>query len=146
MTTSLRDGMLTPEVLALLIDNAPKCIAATSAIHGYGLFAREVIRQFEVIVDFSDADIFLEISQESLEDWRLLGGKFTPLSADTCLISKYLTKYALLNHSRNPNAKTDFTRRVVCASADIEVGEEVTVDYRLEIMPSRVSKAFGRWM
>ena len=146
MRETSEDGMLAQDQLRRLIDNAPKCGAGRSPHHGYGLFAREKIGAREVVVDFSDRGLFREVAVGALEEWRLRGGKFTALTAETCLISDRQTKYALLNHSRTPNAAIDAVRRVVFALRDIFPGEEVTVDYRLEPMPARTRPFFVSWL
>jgi SET domain-containing protein len=115
-----------------LIDNAPKCRPGKSQIHGYGLIASEPMVAGEIIIDFSDPEIYVEKTFAELEPWRLAGGKYTGLSEERCLISLGFTKYSLLNHSRQPNAMTDFQARRVVAIADILPGDEITVDYRLE--------------
>ena len=125
-------GYLDPAELEHLIDNAPKCHAGKSACHGYGLIASVPISMGEAIIDFSDPEIYKERLFSELEPWRLQGGKYTGLSEEKCLISEEFTKYSLLNHSRQANAVWDLENRWVVAARNIEPGEEVTVDYRLE--------------
>jgi uncharacterized protein len=125
-------GALSEADLADLIDNAPKCQPGKSAVNGYGLIAAEPVASGEIIIDFSDPAVYRETTFDALEYWRLEGGKYTGLSEERCLISDQMTKYSLLNHSRNPNAITDFKGQKVVALRDIEAGEEVTVDYRRE--------------
>lgn len=125
-------GDLPPSKLKQLIDNAPKCRPGKSQIHGYGLIAFEVIKEGEIVIDFSDPNLYTEKSFSDLEPWRLEGGKYTGISEEKCLVSEAFTKYSLLNHSRQPNAVSDFKARHVVAARDILPGEEITVDYRLE--------------
>jgi SET domain-containing protein len=125
-------GALSEADLADLVDNAPKCQPGKSMVDGYGLIASEPIASGETIIDFSDPAIYRETTFDALEDWRLEGGKYTGLSEERCVISDRMTKYSLLNHSRNPNAISDFEGRKVVALRDIQAGEEVTVDYRRE--------------
>jgi SET domain-containing protein len=146
MTDRLHDGMLTDADLPLLVDNAPKCAAGRSALHGYGLFAREPIEEGEVIVDFSSRELYREVPVAALEEWQIRGGKFMALSMETCLISNCRTKYSLVNHSRTPSAAVDVSRRVVFALRKISPGEEVTVDYRLEPTPERVKPFYEPWL
>lgn len=127
-----QSGALSEVDLADLVDNAPKCRPGKSAVDGYGLIAAEIIASGDIIIDFSDSNIYRETTFDSLEEWRLAGGKYTGLSEERCVISDRMTKYSLLNHSRNPNAITDFEGRKVVALRDIQPGEEVTVDYRRE--------------
>jgi len=125
-------GFITPEMFATLIDNAPKCQAGISQIHGYGLIAVNDISEGEKIIDFSDPEVYVEKKFSELEPWRLKGGKYTGLTEETCLVSERFTKYSLLNHSRKPNAKLTLEERCIVAIRKIRSGEEVTVDYRLE--------------
>jgi SET domain-containing protein len=125
-------GDLPTNKLEHLVDNAPKCRPGESQIHGYGLIAFEVIKAGEIVIDFSDPTLYTEKRFSDLELWRLEGGKYTGISEERCLVSEAFTKYSLLNHSRQPNAVSDFEARHIVAIRDIFPGEEVTVDYRLE--------------
>lgn len=125
-------GDLSIDELSHLLDNAPKCRPGKSQIHGYGLVAVERINKGEMIIDYSDPTIYIEKRFSDLESWRLEGGKYTGISEEICLVSETFTKYSLLNHSRRPNAVSDFKARHIVALRDIDPGEEVTVDYRLE--------------
>lgn len=125
-------GALSEADLANLVDNAPKCQPGKSTVDGYGLIAAEPIAAREIIIDFSDPQIYRETTFDALESWRLEGGKYTGISEQRCIVSDQMTKYSLLNHSRNPNAITHFKERQVVALRNIQPGEEVTVDYRRE--------------
>ncbi|MBW4481327.1 MAG: SET domain-containing protein [Tildeniella torsiva UHER 1998/13D] len=125
-------GDLSTSKLEHLIDNAPKCRPGESQIHGYGLIAFEVIKEGEIVIDFNDPNLYTEKKFSDLEPWRLEGGKYTGISEEKCLVSEAFTKYSLLNHSRQPNAVSNFKARHIVAIRDIFPGEEVTVDYRLE--------------
>jgi SET domain-containing protein len=139
-------GFLGEADLDHLIDNAPKCEPGCSVLHGYGLFAKEYIVAGEVVVDFSDPELYREVPVEVLPEWRLKGGKFTALSLTTCLISDRFTKYSLVNHSREPSAGLDLERRVMVALRDITPGEEITADYRSEPRASRVAPYLMGWL
>lgn len=125
---------LTEESFAHLFDNAPKCKAGKSQIHGYGLIAAEAIAAGEPIVDFRNPDVYTEKPYSELERWRLQGGKYTGVSEERCIVSDRMTKYSLLNHSPTPNAALDIQNRQIVATRAIQPGEEVTTDYRLEPM------------
>lgn len=130
-------GDLSSSDIDYLIDNAPNCRPGMSQIHGYGLIVAEIIMKGDIIIDFSDPEIYVEKNFSELEQWRLESGKYTGLSEEKCVISEKFTKYSLLNHSRQPNAITDFETRKIVALRDILPGEEVTVDYRLEPVSSQ---------
>lgn len=62
-----QDGWLREADLLSLIDNAPKCVAGRSKLHGFGLIARVPIAAGEVVVDFGDARLFSEVPASALE-------------------------------------------------------------------------------
>src|SRR5438094_3846413 len=99
----MSEGMLTASQIGDLFDNAPKCEARISEIHGYGLFAKQPIKKGETVLDFSDITLYHEVAAQDLEEWRLCGGKFTALDTERCLVSDRFTKYSVLNHCSEPN-------------------------------------------
>lgn len=134
--------MLTSQEVEHLIDNAPKCEVYKSGIDNYGLFAKELILQSEQIIDFSFPNFYQEIRYDEQSDDFLMDGKFIGISEQICLTSDYSTKFATVNHSRNPSAVVDLEKRKVFALRDIQPNEEITIDYRLEPMPERVKQLY----
>jgi SET domain-containing protein len=108
---------------------------AQSAIHGFGLFARDAIPRGTVIWTFTppfDLDLpaaFLDsqpaLAQQALRHYGYVDarlGRFI-LCADD---------YRFVNHGTTPNIVSDFTHSahgVDRAARDIAPGEELTVDY-----------------
>ncbi|MBN3962547.1 SET domain-containing protein-lysine N-methyltransferase [Nostoc sp. NMS8] len=137
--------MLTPEEIENFIDNAPKCEVRKSIIDGYGLFAKELILEGEQIIDFSFSNFYQEVRYADQSDEFLREGKFIGISEEICLTAEGSTKFAAVNHSRNPNAVVDLEKRKVFALIDIQPNEEITIDVRLEPMSER-AKQFSPWL
>lgn len=138
--------MLSSEAAAALFDNAPKCDVCRSGIHGYGLFAREVIRKGEAIIDFSFPNFYRQIRFDDQTDEFLREGKFIGISEEFCLVGERATKFAVVNHSRTPNAVIDYDDRKVRALIDIQPSEEITIDYRLEPVSLRTKQLIQDWL
>lgn len=138
--------MLTPEEAKNLVDNAPKCDVRDSGIHGYGLFVRELIREGEEIIDFSFPNFYREIRFDDQTDEFLIEGKFIGISEEICLTSDRKTKFAVVNHSRTPNAVINYNDRKVYALRSIQPGEEITIDYRLEPVSLRTKQLIQQWL
>ncbi|MEH2412993.1 SET domain-containing protein [Nostoc sp.] len=137
--------MLTPQEIKNLVDNAPKCAVRQSIINGYGLFAKELILEDEQIIDFSFSNFYQEVRYAEQTDEFLREGKFIGISEEICLTAEGSTKFAAVNHSRNPNAVVDLEKRKVFALIDIQPNEEITIDVRLEPMSER-AKQFSPWL
>ncbi|MEH2284210.1 MAG: SET domain-containing protein-lysine N-methyltransferase [Nostoc sp.] len=137
--------MLTPQEIENLVDNAPKCQVRKSRIDGYGLFAKELILEGEQIIDFSFSNFYQEVRYADQSDEFLREGKFIGISEEICLTADGSTKFAVVNHSRNPNAVVDLEKRKVFALIDIQPNEEITIDVRLEPMSER-AKQFCPWL
>ncbi|MBN3898959.1 MAG: SET domain-containing protein [Nostoc sp. NOS(2021)] len=128
-----------------MIDNAPKCEVRQSIINGYGLFAKELILEEEQIIDFSFSNFYQEVRYAEQTDEFLREGKFIGISEEICLTAEGSTKFAAVNHSRNPNTLVDLEKRKVFALIDIQPNEEITIDVRLEPMSKR-AKQFSPWL
>jgi SET domain-containing protein len=137
--------MLTSEEIEQLINNAPKCEVRPSIIDGYGLFANELILEGEQIIDFSFSNFYQEVRYADQTDEFLREGKFIGISEEICLTAEGSTKFATVNHSRNPNAVVDLEKRQVFALIDIQPNEEITIDVRLEPMSER-AKQLSPWL
>jgi SET domain-containing protein len=137
--------MLTSEEIEKLINNAPKCEVRPSIIDGYGLFANELILEGEQIIDFSFSNFYQEVRYADQTDEFLREGKFIGISEEICLTAEGSTKFATVNHSRNPNAVVDLEKRQVFALIDIQPNEEITIDVRLEPMSER-AKQLSPWL
>lgn len=138
--------MLSAEAAATLFDNALKCDVQGSEIHGYGLFARETIQEGEAVIDFSFPNFYREIRFEDQTDEFLQEGKFIGMSEEICLVGERATKFAVVNHSRTPNAAIHYGDRKVYALTKIQPNEEITIDYRLEPVSPRTKQLIQNWL
>lgn len=58
--------------------------------------------------------------------------EWNALDQKTLLVRAFRTKYSYINHSKTPNVKVfSFPHRII-ALKDIEIGEELTIDYNAE--------------
>ena len=142
----MQNAQIDSNNLTDLVDNAPNCAPGISQIHGYGLFAKQKIAVGEVIADFSDPSLYEEKRFDELEEWRLEGGKYTGLDEERCVVSNRFTKYSLMNHSRTANAAQDRINRNIYALRDIEPGEAITLDYRLEPVSAKAKSYSASWL
>lgn len=138
--------MLSVEEAQNLFDNAPKCDVHDSGIHGYGLFAREMLSKGEAIIDFSFPTFYREIRFDDQTDEFLREGKFIGMSEEVCLVAERLTKFAVVNHSRTPNAVIHYGDRKVYALTEIQPNQEITIDYRLEPVSPRTKQLIQDWL
>lgn len=110
---------------------------AISPIHNFGLFADESISAGTEVWRFTPG-YDLELSIEEIETHREYLRKFFDHYG---YLDFNLNRYILcfdnarfINHSNDPNIRTDYSRArhgVDIAIRDIEEGEEITTDYRL---------------
>jgi len=111
-----------------------------SRLHGKGVFTEYLIKKDEVIVEL-DGDI---ISTEELGDGSLYpSGEWNAIGDDLYLVRGDRTIYGFINHSRNPNAEISFADYKIRALRDIEIGEEITIDYRRESLSEAYLKGHG---
>jgi len=110
----------------------PTLIVKNSPIHGRGLFSREGFNGGDVITDLY-GDI---VSQKDIKPHKYPLGAWNAICEGFYLVRKDRGLCDFVNHSKNPNAAIDFATLEIKALTDIEVGEEVTIDYRREKLPS----------
>lgn len=109
--------------------NAPCFDIKPSPIDGLGLFASARICAGETTLDWSHCSEALTPEQVS----RLPENELRYISVIDGQHVRFLAPARYVNHSCAPNAKATNGRDV--ATRDIEVGEEITVDYRAEQVP-----------
>ncbi|KAJ2736070.1 histone methyltransferase set1, partial [Coemansia sp. BCRC 34490] len=111
-----------------------------SAIHDWGLFASEPIFQGEFVIEYIGERIRAQLADLREEQYERegIGSSYLFRVDDEIVVdaTKCGNVARFINHSCEPNciAKTivaDGTKRIVIyASHDIQVGEEVTYDYK----------------
>jgi len=127
-------------VKSIVIDNIPNTEIKESSIHGFGLFAIKVISaQSTVCVldgqvigwdKYESNHLSLKGDTGDLEEYFFM--EWNALDTKTLLVRPFRTKYSYINHSKTPNVKVlSFPHRII-ALKDIEIGEELTIDYNDE--------------
>jgi len=125
-------------VLPFLLDNISGTSIQKSSLHGFGLFATEQIKR-ETILCVLDGQIvswdsYIKISSE--KPFGKFNGdlfmEWNALDEETLLIRPYRTKYSFINHSRNPNTVLQRFPLALLALENLQIGEELTLDYRKE--------------
>ncbi len=116
-------------------DDAPRTVVKPSPIHGNGLFAREKIKVGEIVCNYANISWFQikefgQLSQQQLDRCEWLG-----LNQDMCLVPIRRLKFFSANHSKTPNCLWVRDCHVLAALRDIEIDEEITYDYTLDVKP-----------
>ena len=109
-----------------IIDNIKNTEIKKSKIHGNGLYATKKIKKDTVLCILDGQFISYETAKKDLElEWNQINN-------DIVLVRIYPTKYRFINHSRNPNLRLFREPLRVVSISDIEIGEELSLDYREE--------------
>lgn len=128
-----------PDREATVIDNVSPTYIDESSIHGFGLFAAELIERGSVL-GILDGQVMswdryhtmraaLALPSEA-RDYLFL--EWNALAPDTLLVRAFRTKYSYINHARQPNVELRSRPLEVVALRDIAQGEELLLDYRKE--------------
>lgn len=133
-----------------VIDNIAHTEIRLSEVHGLGLFSvRKIGAGIKLatldgqVVDYDfyylvkdklsidpTADNYVFMEWNSLPNKKLLARMFR-------------TKYSYINHSRTPNCKLIGSPPELWTYSDIEIGEELTLDYRDEPLPDNYLTGHG---
>ena len=114
---------------------APHCAVGQSTIcASQGLFALRKFSLDDVVVDYSDAD-WSRCLFENIPTWYRNHDWWIGESEATCLLGALTSVFMRANHSRTPNTYWNTAQRKLTALRDIQPGEEITYDYRLELAP-----------
>lgn len=101
-----------------------------SSVHGKGLFAQDKLQK-GFTLGYLDGQVV---------DWSLVK-QYSPkmewnaLTQDTLLIRPFRTCYGFINHSRKPNAEIRYNPMRVVVLKQINIGDEILLDYRKEPLP-----------
>ncbi len=119
-------------------DNGPHTKVKASFTHGWGLFAGKAFKMGEVVIDYRPfTESWYETRFDLLTDHQITYNWYIPLDEERCLTADRWSKFSYLNHSRRPNCDWFVEQKLIIAHRDIEEGEELYVDYRLEPRPNR---------
>ncbi len=116
------------------VNNAPKCEARPSKIHGIGLFAREKIASGEAFMVLPKGKI-VPVTAYFEKEAGLLGDEWNAISKKELLVRHQRTYYYFINHQFTPNGIVDISGMRVLALVDIAPHEEITLDYSREPLP-----------
>lgn len=128
----------------------PKFVVRKSSIHGRGVFARRLIREDDVVVEYKGEIISeKEIERRYPEDLNGLNHTFVfGVEHDYNIDGGAKGNSARwINHSCDPNCDTfEEGRRIyVRAIRDIHAGEELTYDYAIEAGEPLTKAVKARW-
>lgn len=118
-------------------DNAPDTYVDISPIEGYGLYAKRKFAKNELVLNYNlFKESWFETTYSQLSETQKDRGSYVMIDNTKCLISKKVSKFRYVNHARTPNCHWDLEARKIYASKEIQQGEEILIDYRLEPKPA----------
>jgi hypothetical protein len=124
--------------MELQIDNAPLTYIGVSPIAGKGIFAEIPFLKGETILDYNPfKDTFYKSKWVDLTKFQTDHNWMIPIDDEYCLTSDPVSKIHYFNHNRNPNCEWLIPEMKIKAARYIPHGEELTIDYRVEIRPNR---------
>lgn len=124
--------------LTVQVDDAPFTYIKESSVSGYGLFAGKRFKRKDVVIDDNPfISKFYKIRWEHLTSEQYNKNWLLPLDETFCMTMDETNKLHFINHSRTPNCDWHVEKLTITANRDIEVGEELFIDYRLEYRPNR---------
>lgn len=136
------------------IDTINNTVIKDSSLHGFGLFATDGIKTGQILYLF-DGQIVSDDDYEKIES--LLAEQMGPyknyifmecnhLASNTLLVRNFRTKYSYINHSRSPNVEINYHPMRLVSLKNIEVGEELTIDYRKELSSELLAKPRNQYL
>ena len=122
-----------------VIDNISHSVILNSPIHGYGLFATSLIDAETVLgyLDGQQIPYTLYLKQNLAFEWNAL-------REDLLLVRPYRTKYSFINHSRHPNLYLSYYPLRLIALRQIEINEELLLNYLSEPLPPHYLDNHGK--
>lgn len=125
-----------------VIDNIINTEIKESPLNGYGLFATNKIMKDQVLcildgqyLNYSFVKKVMEKLENNEEAQNAVKFKeleWNQINNDLLLVRNYPTKYRFINHYRIPNLRILKNPLRVIALEDINIGEELLLDYREE--------------
>ena len=126
-------------------DNAPDTKVKASFTEGFGLFASRDFQAGEVVIDYNlFPDSWYETRYDQLSEEQIRKNWYVMIDHERCITSDRWSKFSYINHSRNPNCHWAVQARLITAKKDIQEGDELFIDYRLEPCPTRVE--YPKWI
>ena len=115
-----------------------------SFIHGNGLFSSLEFKTGDVVVDYRNIGGWYKVNVDFLNDYQINHNWLIMQDDGLCETTDNLGELNIMNHSRTPNCSWHIKEKYITAARDINVDEELTIDYRLEERSNRVS--FPDWI
>ena len=117
---------------------------SSSTIQGVGLFTDCNLTKGDVVVDYRNTEGWYELDVNNLTEYQLNHNWIIMESNNICKTTDVVADLNYINHSRNPNCNWYIESKYITAARDIEAGEELTIDYRLEKRTNRIK--FPEWI
>ncbi len=123
------------------INNIKQGYIAPSEIDGFGLFAKVNIDCGDILCILDGQIVSWDMYHEIQKNLTLymespyekyIFMEWNALDENTLLVRSLRTKYSYINHSRKPNVEILHHPLRVVAIKDINIDEELTIDYRKE--------------
>lgn len=118
---------------------APDCFIGLSKISGEGLFAGRNFKKGEVVVDYSKSfSTWEKMLFTHISNFKTLQEKcwFVAENKKFIRIGSQGSVFMRSNHSRTPNTEWNPKSKILKSYKKINIGDEITYDYRLEIGPN----------
>lgn len=115
-----------------------------SKIQGNGLFVGAPVSRGTTIVDYRYIKDWYLLDVSQLTDYQINHNWIIMIDDKVCETTDIIHDLNYMNHSRNPNANWHIKEKYITAARDIEAGEELTIDYRLEERSNRTK--FPDWI
>lgn len=127
-----------------IIDNIPNTRFAESAIHGTGLFSTVAIPTGAILAVLDGQLIPVSKQHIISADVCAAHCEWNAVSKDMLLVRAFRTKYSFINHSKNPNLKLEYNPLRIVVSHDLDMDDELTLDYSKEPLPEQYLQLHGR--
>ncbi len=111
-----------------------------SNIHGFGLFATNTIRKGSILCNLEgqiiNQEVYNKISNQlkpsivGIEKYLFMECNY--INDTEILVRPFRTKYSYINHSFSPSVAIKYFPIRIVAIVDIELGDELTINYRCE--------------
>ncbi|MEZ9873261.1 SET domain-containing protein-lysine N-methyltransferase [Vibrio sp. 10N.261.51.C6] len=125
------------------VDNLNPTFISRSSTHGFGLFAKGNISKGNSLGTLDGQRINLDswekikynIKEDIKDYYDYFFMECNYLEESVVLVRPLRTKYSYINHHRVPNLEIENNSLSIVAVRDINDGEELFLDYRMECLP-----------
>ncbi|WP_153913185.1 SET domain-containing protein [Shewanella sp. TC10] len=127
-------------VKAATLNTIAKTDIKQSELHGFGLFATDLMKEEQIlylfdgqVVSIADYQKIEQLMAQEIEPYKnYIFMECNYLNNTTLLVRNFRTKYSYINHSRTPNTEIRYHPMRLVTLRDIQANEELTIDYRKE--------------